>query len=63
MKSRSLRFELTFWYSTVMAVTLLVMGVAVEQVAYNRISASIDNSLRQAAFTVISEVGVLRSKP
>ena len=46
-----------------MAVTLLVMGVAVEQVAYNRISASIDNSLRQAAFTVISEVGVLRSKP
>jgi len=59
MRGRSLRFEVTFWYSVVMGVTLLVVGVSIERVAYNRISASIDNSLRQSAYAVINEVALL----
>jgi heavy metal sensor kinase len=44
-----------------MGITLLVVGVAIEQVAYNRISASIDNSLRQSAFTVLNEISLGRN--
>ncbi len=59
MRARSLRTELSFWYSVVMGVTLLVVGVAFETVAYNRISGSIDNSLRHTAYGVINEYALL----
>jgi len=60
MSRRSIRFELTFWYSLIMALTLLIVGVAIERLAYNRISASIDNSLRQGAYAIINEVALLK---
>jgi signal transduction histidine kinase len=59
MSQRSIRFQMTFWYSSVMAVTLLVVGIAIERLAYNRISASIDNSLRRGAHAVINEFALL----
>jgi hypothetical protein len=37
MIRRSIRFEMTFWYSIAMAITLIIVGVAIERLAYNRI--------------------------
>jgi len=62
MIRRSIRFEMTFWYSIAMAITLIIVGVAIERLAYNRISASIDNSLRQGAYAVINEVALLEGE-
>lgn len=59
MGRRSIRFEMTFWYSVTMAITLVIVGVAFERLAYNRISASIDASLRRGAYTVINEISRL----
>lgn len=60
MRQYSLRTELTFWYTVVMGVTLLVVGIAFERFAYFRISVSIDNSLRQSAYAVKNEYALLR---
>ena len=58
MGRRSIRFEMTFSYSVAMAVMLITVGYAVERLSYNRISASIDHSLRQGAYAVINEMTV-----
>lgn len=62
MIHRSIRFEMTFWYTVAMAFTLITVSILVERLSYNRISASIDNSLRQGAYAVINEVALLEGE-
>jgi len=59
MKNRSMRFELTFWYSLAMGVTLLAAGVAIDRLAYNRIVSSVNNSLRHSARNVRNEFALV----
>ena len=59
MSRLNIRFELTFVYTIVMGVTLVLVGFSIERLAYNRISASINGYLRRNAGSVISTVDEL----
>ena len=59
MSRLNIRFELTFVYSVVMGLTLVLVGFSVERLAFDRMSASIDASLRRNARAVISTVDEL----
>jgi heavy metal sensor kinase len=59
VRRRNIRVELTIVYSIVMALTLLAVGFSVERLSYNRISASIDATLRRYARGVINTVDEL----
>lgn len=55
----SIRLRLTLWYTTVLAVTLLVLNISVYAVLSRTLSAEIDRALRSTAWEVLRSLRVV----